>query len=223
MNLSEVNTISIFVRLTLALLCGGILGIERGSKKRPAGFRTYVLVCIGSSLAMMTSQYIYQEFGSSDPSRIASQIVSGIGFLGAGTIIITGMKQVKGLTTAAGLWAAACMGIAIGIGFYEGAIIGCIFIFTVLTILQKFDEYVTTSSTVLDLYMEMDDIVHFKAFLNIARENGLHVSNIEINKPKSLEAGVGVLLTLEHVAKKQRSETLSLLSSIEGIRYIEEV
>lgn len=223
MNLVEINTLSIFIRLSLAVLCGGILGIERGIKKRPAGFRTHVLVCIGASLAMMTSQYIYQNFGVSDPSRIGSQVVSGIGFLGAGTIIITGMQQVKGLTTAAGLWAAACMGIAIGIGFYEGALIGCIFIFVVMTILHKLDEYVTTTSKVVDLYMELEDIIHVKSFLNVVRENGMHVSSIEISKPKSVEAGVGVLLTLEHIVKKQRSEMLALLSSIEGVRYIEEL
>lgn len=223
MNLVEINTLSIFVRLSLAVVCGGILGIERGSKKRPAGFRTHVLVCIGASLAMMTSQYIYQNFGVSDPSRIGSQVVSGIGFLGAGTIIITGMQQVKGLTTAAGLWAAACMGIAIGIGFYEGAIIGCIFIFVVMTILHKLDEYVATTAKVVDLYMELEDIIHVKSFLNVVRENGIHVSSIEISRPKSVEAGVGVLLTLEHIVKKQRSELLSFLGSIEGVRYIEEL
>ena len=223
MNLVEINTLSIFVRLSLAVVCGGILGIERGSKKRPAGFRTHVLVCIGASLAMMTSQYIYQNFGVSDPSRIGSQVVSGIGFLGAGTIIITGMQQVKGLTTAAGLWAAACMGIAIGIGFYEGAIIGCIFIFVVMTILHKLDEYVATTAKVVDLYMELEDIIHVKSFLNVVRENGIHVSSIEISRPKSVEAGVGVLLTLEHIVKKQRSELLSFLGSIEGVRFIEEL
>ncbi len=223
MNLAEINTFSIFIRLTLAVLCGGVLGIERGSKKRPAGFRTHVLVCIGAALAMMTGQYIYQEFGVSDPSRIGSQIVSGIGFLGAGTIIITGMRQVKGLTTAAGLWAAACMGIAIGIGFYEGAIVGCIFIFMVMTILQKLDDYVFATSKVIELYMELEDIIHLKSFINRVRENGIQVSSVEISRPKSAEAGVGVLITLEHVLKSQRSEVLSLLSSIEGVCYIEEL
>ncbi|WP_312446942.1 MgtC/SapB family protein, partial [Lacrimispora sp.] len=106
----ELNEITITVRICLALIIGGILGMEREVRKQPAGFRTYMLVCMGSAAVMMTNQYISQTFGGSDPSRLGAQVVSGIGFLGAGTIIVTRNNQVRGLTTAAGLWAAACAG-----------------------------------------------------------------------------------------------------------------
>ena len=130
-SLREINILSIIVRLTMAAICGGFIGYDRGRKRRPAGLRTHILVCIGSALVMITNQYIIDIMGySSDPTRLGAQVISGIGFLGAGTILITGKQQVKGLTTAAGLWASACMGLAIGIGFYEGALIGCIFIFS---------------------------------------------------------------------------------------------
>jgi len=89
------------------MLLGGILGIERGRKYRPAGFRTYMLVCLGTTIVMLTNQYVYERYGGGDPVRMGAQVISGIGFLGAGTIIVTGHNQVKGLTTAAGLWAAA--------------------------------------------------------------------------------------------------------------------
>ena len=120
--LNELNLVSTVVRLALALLLGGMLGIERGRKRRPAGLRTYMIVCIASSLVMITSQYMAEVFGTGDPARMGAQVISGIGFLGAGTIMITS-RQVKGLTTAAGLWAAACIGLAVGIGFYAGAIL----------------------------------------------------------------------------------------------------
>lgn len=122
--LQGINLVSVPVRIALSLLVGGLLGIERGRKNRPAGFRTYMLVCLGSTLVMMTNQYVYQTFSTSDPVRLGAQVISGIGFLGAGTIIVTGRNQIKGITTAAGMWTAAACGLAIGIGFYYGAILG---------------------------------------------------------------------------------------------------
>ena len=114
---------AVVCRILAALLIGGILGMERGMKNRPAGLRTYMLVCVGSCLIMMTNQYIYQLTGVGDPVRLGAQVVSGIGFLGAGTIVVTRRSHIRGLTTAAGLWAAAGVGLALGIGFYEAALV----------------------------------------------------------------------------------------------------
>lgn len=135
--LKDLNIASIIFRIFLSVLVGGILGIERGSKNRPAGFRTYILVCLGAALVMMTNQYIFKEYNASDPSRLGAQVISGIGFIGAGTIILNGRNQVKGVTTAACLWTAACCGLAIGVGFYSGALIGAIAILFVLMILTN--------------------------------------------------------------------------------------
>ena len=121
--LKEPNTVSMLVRLTLAAFCGGLIGIGRVKKRRPAGFRTHTLVCLGAALTMIISQYLWARGQSTDLSRLGAQVINGIGFLGAGTIIVTGRQQIKGLTTAAGLWASACMGLAIGAGFYAGAIV----------------------------------------------------------------------------------------------------
>lgn len=124
MAVREVTYISIIIRILAAFLLGGVIGMERGMKNRPAGLRTYMLVCVGSCLIMLTNQYIYQVFDTGDPVRMGAQVVSGIGFLGAGTIVVTKRNQIRGLTTAAGLWAAAAVGLAIGIGFYEAAVLG---------------------------------------------------------------------------------------------------
>ncbi len=131
--------ISMIIRLALACLLGGIIGFEREHVHRPAGFRTHILVCVGSALVMITSEYIYYNFSShvnTDPARLGAQVISGIGFLGAGTIIKEGIS-VKGLTTAASLWAVSCVGIAVGIGFYGGAFIATAFIFITLVVAKK--------------------------------------------------------------------------------------
>lgn len=104
----EVTLQAVVFRLVLSVLIGGILGFERGLKNRPAGLRTYVLVCVGATIVMLTNQYIYQNAGTGDPVRMGAQVISGIGFLGAGTIMVTPHNQIKGLTTAAGLWASVC-------------------------------------------------------------------------------------------------------------------
>ena len=105
--LQGINYFSITVRILLSVIIGGALGFEREQKRHPAGFRTYILVCLGAALVMMTNQYVFETFHTGDVSRLGAQVISGIGFLGAGTIIITGRNQVRGLTTAAGLWASA--------------------------------------------------------------------------------------------------------------------
>lgn len=131
----------IALRLVLACALGGIVGFEREYKHRPAGFRTHILVCVGSALVMITSEFIFRKYSGQvnmDPARLGAQVISGIGFLGAGTIIREG-ASIKGLTTAASLWAVACVGIAAGIGFYEGAIAATILIFTALRVLKRFE------------------------------------------------------------------------------------
>ena len=122
--LREFHFASVVLRLVLAMLLGGCIGLERERKRRPAGFRTYMLVCLGAALTVLLSLYEYTlvtgpwstlaaELGmKTDVSRFGAQVINGIGFLGAGTILVTGRQQVKGLTTAAGLWASACTGLA---------------------------------------------------------------------------------------------------------------
>jgi len=127
------------LRLIAASLLGGVIGFEREHMHRPAGFRTHILVCVGSALVMITSEYIYYQFSAQvnvDPARLGAQVISGIGFLGAGTIIKEGVN-VKGLTTAASLWAVSCVGIAVGIGFYSGAFIATFIIFLTLVVIKK--------------------------------------------------------------------------------------
>lgn len=222
--LGEVNFLSTFVRLALAMLCGGVLGMERGKKNRPAGFRTYMLVCVGATLVMLTNQYICMEYGTGDPARLGAQVISGIGFLGAGTIIVTGRNRVKGLTTAAGLWACACVGLAVGIGFYSGAIIGCTLILVVMSVLHRMDDRMTANTRTLDMYMEFQKMSDLGGFMSKIKEFGMKISEIEMTKSNNADdVGVAVLLTLKLEKKRPHTEIIELLSQAEGVMYIEEI
>ena len=138
--LTEFNLWSVIVRVALAALCGGLVGSERGRHGRAAGMRTHILVCLGAAMASLLGVFVTKELEiSSDASRIAAQVISGIGFLGVGTIIVRNRSQVTGLTTAAGLWASACMGLAIGAGFYTGALIGCVLIIATTALFSKLE------------------------------------------------------------------------------------
>lgn len=220
--LKDLSIVTILLRMCIAVICGGIIGAERGRKGRPAGFRTHILVCLGAALAMMTNQYIMMTFNTSDPARLGAQVISGIGFLGAGTIIVTGRHQVKGLTTAAGLWASACMGLAIGIGFYEAAIFACLVIVFVSTLLHRFDHYILSSSKIMDLYIEFGDISDMSSFMAKMRQKGVRVVEIEMTKVNATsDAGVAAIMTLRAEEKKDHSDMLELASQMKGVKFVE--
>lgn len=228
--LRDLNLVSISLRIILSILIGGILGIERGSKNRPAGFRTYILVCLGASLVMMTNQYVYVTYDTSDPVRLGAQVISGIGFLGAGTIILTGRNKIMGITTAAGLWAAACLGLAIGIGFYEGALLGGLAIVFTVSGLIRFDIWLRKKSKYLELYIEYNlEKGNFGGFLKYAREHELEVNNIRVNKGFSWYEGdgrPGILsysVTVSSRIPRTHSDILEILSQEKGILFIEEM
>ncbi|WP_425447476.1 MgtC/SapB family protein [Dethiothermospora halolimnae] len=133
------STEQILIRLVLSIVLSGLIGIERESIRRPAGFRTHILVCVGSTLVMLVSIYIFNQYNGEttlQPDRLGAQVISGIGFLGAGTIIKEG-NTVKGLTTAASLWAVACIGLAIGSGFYLGGILTTFLVLITLAVFNK--------------------------------------------------------------------------------------
>jgi len=216
--------LSIILKLALAMVCGGILGMERGKKNRPAGFRTYMLVCVGATLVMLTNQYLCEVYGTGDPARLGAQVISGIGFLGAGTIIVTGRNRVKGLTTAAGLWADACLGLAIGVGFYSAAIIGGAMILLVMSVLHRLDDRLVANARNVDLYMEFQKMSDLGSFMSKIKEWGMKITEIEMTKSNSMEdIGVAVLLTVKLEKKRPHTEIIQLFSQVEGVRYLEEI
>lgn len=212
------------IRLVIAMLFGGIMGMERGLKKRPAGFRTYMLVCVGSALVMLTNQYLINTYALADPGRLGAQVISGIGFLGAGTIIVTGRNQVKGLTTAAGLWAAACLGLAIGIGFIEIAVMAFVLMYASLTVFHKIDKFFVGRSRILDLLVEFKSIQYMNGFMKMLREKGIKMSNIEyIRNNDDGSDSTAIVVTLVLKQHGTHADFISELTTIEGIKNIEEI
>ena len=132
------DTLDMALRIVCAVAVGGAIGWERERGHRPAGFRTHILVTVGAALVTMTGLAVAKELGASDAMRMAAQVVSGIGFLGAGTIMREGLT-VKGLTTAATLWTSACLGIALGAGFYTGALLCALVVIVTLTVFERWE------------------------------------------------------------------------------------
>ena len=221
--IKELGILDTFFKLLLALICGGILGIDRGRKNRPAGFRTYMLVCVASAIVMITNEYVATKFGG-DPSRMGAQVISGIGFLGAGTIIVTGRNRVKGLTTAAGLWASACIGLTIGIGYYSGAIVGCLMIFVAMELLHGLEKNLMHKTKEITLYVEFSCTSDIGKFLRFIKKNGLKVSDMELIKANNInEPIVGGIFTITSPKKTSYENVIEILRKSEGICTIEEV
>ena len=207
---------AILLRTFTAIALGGLIGRERGLKNRPAGMRTYMLVCIGASSVMMINQYVCQVYGQGDPLRLGAQVISGIGFLGAGTIIVTSHNQIKGLTTAAGLWASACLGLAVGIGLYEVALTAGAGVYGVLTALHNWDERMRSRARLADLYVELEENRTLTAFIRSARAQGLDLRNIQREEEGD---GVCFLVTVESRGKLNSQQLLKAVSQLEGVAY----
>ena len=219
----EVTYLAVILRILAAVIVGGILGLERGMKHRPAGLRTYMLVCVGACVIMLTNQYAFQMFDTGDPVRMGAQVVSGIGFLGPGTIIVTRRNQIKGLTTAAGLWSAAGVGLALGIGFYEVAIVGSVAVFAVITLLQKMDNKLHRRSRQLEAYIELKDI-SLGDFLRTMREADIDVSDVQREYGEEDSDGVrAYIATLKGKTRQSHTELMEKVLAINGVEFVEEL
>lgn len=223
LQMRELTMLSVLLRPLAAILMGGVIGMERGLKNRAAGFRTYMLVCMGACVVMMTNQYIYQVFGTGDPVRMGAQVISGIGFLGAGTIIVTSKNQIKGLTTAAGLWASACVGLAVGIGFYEVSVFGCVCIVLVLTLFHSWEDFMRRNTKVLALYIELCPGHEFREFLEETRKLEISIGGIQMEQSASGGAEVSFIATARKDKKMKKEQVLQQLREIPMVLYVEEL
>ena len=223
MVLREITIYSVALRILAAVIIAGILGMEREKKSRAAGLRTYILVCMGSCLIMLTNQYIYQTTGAGDPMRLGAQVVSGIGFLGAGTIIVTKRSQIKGLTTAAGLWSSAAVGLALGVGFYEAAIVAGVMIYFVMTVLQHWDVRVHRKAKYMDIYLEYSSKVGIASILKAFREMDFYIDSIDTYPSDFSENADALILSLKFPKRTAHATILAELQEVEGVIYIREL
>lgn len=223
-SLRGLNIGTIALRVVLALIIGGMIGLERGSKNQPAGFRTYMLVCLGASSVMMTNQYIGNYFNLGDPSRLGAQVISGIGFLGAGTIIVTKRNQVRGLTTAAGLWSSACLGLAVGIGFYEGAIIAGVAILLIMTVFQRVEYFFREQSNYVRLYTNFATTEAMNRMIELLNEHEIKVLDMQISKIyEDKQKEIVAIFQVKSKKHISHADVVQILSPIEGLKLIEEI
>ena len=223
--LRELNSWSVLLRPVLAALLGGLIGLERERKRRPAGFRTYMVVCMGAALAMMLGQYVDSLGGTrSDMSRFGAQVINGIGFLGAGTILVTPKQEVKGLTTAAGLWASACMGLAIGAGFYEAVLLTVLLIFLVVRFLSAMESAMVERGRNLNIYVVFESLDDLGEIITAIKANGAQIHEIEIEKSEhSTGNRPGALFFLHMETRRSHAKFMAALSAVECIYLMEEI
>ncbi len=222
--LRGVDALGVATRLTLAVIFGGIIGIERGRKRRPAGFRTYILVCLGAALAMCTGQYLFIELGqTTDVSRLGAQVINGIGFLGAGTIIVTTRQQVKGLTTAAGLWASACMGLSIGAGYYECAIMAFLTIMATITVLNYLERALISRTYNMNVNVIITETACLPRMLDKLREMKIKIYDVEVTNVREFkEQSPNVAIEMRLPQRRPHIEIITTIAAIDGVISVEE-
>lgn len=223
--LREMTLLSISLRMLLALLCGGLIGLEREYKRRPAGFRTHILICMGAAMTTLTSQYLSLCMGyPTDMARMGAQVVAGIGFIGAGTIIVTRHRRVKGLTTAAGLWTCAIVGLTIGAGFAEGGLVVTILMLLAELLFVRIEYRLLKSSHESIYFLEYTGKLTLDRVLGILQEQDVKVLTMEITRSEETapyHANAIVSVRLNKSITDQRLTTL--LSCVEGILSVEEI
>lgn len=232
----ELNIWTMMLRIVLAMLVGGVIGLERERKGRAAGFRTYMLVALGAAVTMIMSQYLNIMLKTyladafeivkqrTDVVRIGTQVISGVGFLAAGTIIVTGKQEVKGLTTAAGLWASACMGLAVGAGFMECVLVSFLLVVLSIWVLPSIETLILNRSRNMLLYVETENILQLSAIINYIKREDIRIYSLEINrdKPESLDS-VSAVLDIHLPINLYHAELVAALSTLSGVISIDEV
>ena len=216
---------AVSLRMLLAVLCGGLIGMEREFKRRPAGFRTHILICLGAAMTTLTSQYLYLNMHYyTDMARLGAQVVAGIGFIGAGSIIVTPKQRVKGLTTAAGLWVAAIIGLAIGGGFYEGGLIVTALVLLAEMLFSKWEYRILERAPEINLYMEYESRESLEAVLKTFREREVKVLNMEVTRSDGVgPAKTCVIFTLRLNKKCLTDKLLTIINSTNGVLLVEEL
>ena len=219
--LRDITTVSVLVRLFFAVICGGAIGIEREHKRRTAGFRTHILICLGAAMTTMISQFLlYNMHLYTAIGRLGAQVIAGIGFIGAGTIIVTKRRQVKGLTTAAGLWTCAIIGLAIGAGYFEAALLSTIIILLAEIFFSRFEYWVLENAKNINIYVEYTGNENLDSVIRLLKSYRVVIIDLEITK-----SGVNscAIFQLQLPKKISHDKVMTAISASEGIISVEEL
>lgn len=218
----DLSLLSVALRVMLAVFCGGLIGLEREYRRQPAGFRTHMLICLGAAITIMTSQHIIVNMGLyTDMGRLGAQVVAGIGFIGTGAIVKTKGK-IRGITTAAGLWAAAIIGLAIGIGFYEGAFLGTLLVLIAEGILPGMERHISGEMPEINLYLEYKNNNCYLEIVNYFQTRNFKILDCEIARAKSTEKHNASVIFMIRLTKGYTPELIKAeLKTVPGIEICE--
>ncbi|MBQ9512100.1 MAG: MgtC/SapB family protein [Lachnospiraceae bacterium] len=228
-DLRHVTAHAIVLRVFLSMLSGGLIGLERSFKRRPAGFRTHILVCVGACITTLTSQFLYLNLHyPTDMARIGAQVIAGMGFIGAGTIIVTRKNVVKGLTTAAGLWAAAIIGLCFGGGFYEGGGLATVLLLFAEILLSKVEHKMLHRAPEMRYSITYEKNEALPAMMSFFRLHKIRVDDMEItrrHKAKEEEDSsyVTALFTLRLPPRFKKNALVEPIGAIDGVLSIDEM
>ena len=213
----DVTLLSVAARMVLAVLCGGLIGLEREYKRRPAGFRTHILICLGAAMTTLTSQYLYLNMGMyTDVSRLGAQVIAGVGFIGAGTIIVTKRQRVKGLTTAAGLWTAAIIGLVCGAGYV---------VLVAELLLIRIEYRYAQRADDINLYIEYNDANAIEEIVRLIRERHLKMRELEITRVSNEEDNIRycAIIGMRMSKKQLDEEIIKAITGIDNVTTVEEL
>ena len=224
-SLRESTLLAVVVRMVLSFFCGGLIGIEREFKRRSAGLRTHILICLGAAVTTLTSQYLVLEMGyNTDLGRLGAQVIAGIGFVGAGSILVTRRQRVKGLTTAAGLWASAIVGLCFGAGFYEGGLITTVLILIAEVLFSRLEQSILYGNAQVNLYVEYCHNSALNRIMEILKEDHVELLTTEVTRDVGEDKEcTGAVLSL-YLPKKYSVETLLVkITELEHVAAAEEL
>lgn len=217
--------VSGLIKILLAAFCGALVGTERGRKHRPAGLRTHMLVCVAAALVMATNEQLINAYGTGDPSRMGAQVISGIGFLGAGTILTDRQNRIRGLTTAAGLWASACVGLAIGSGYYIGGLCACFLMLLIFTKFIGIEQHIVRKSRMMELDVTFENSKSLNGFISEVTGYDCNLVSFTLmgkggnETEKTIKANLLIWLPVN----REHDEIMQILTRCKGLLYIREI
>jgi putative Mg2+ transporter-C (MgtC) family protein len=216
-NFGEWNIQNLLIRVIAATVLGGAIGLDRGMKHRGAGTKTITVVCLGATLVMLTEQYIQIYFpGLANMNRMAAQVISGVGFIGVGTIIVS-RHRVRGLTTAATLWASACIGLAVGIGFVEGGVLITAMMLVSLHVLPYVERFATRHSHFCNVFIDLEESRDLHTVIQKLKEAGVTIDSMDTSESKSEGVGISVHMVLYLKKAVRRTEIYDILVKLDKV------
>lgn len=221
--LAQWNITNVMIRVIVSMILGAVIGIDRGAKKRGGGARTTMTVCLGATMVMLIEQFFQYSYpGETEPTRMAAQVISGVGFLGAGSILISG-HQIKGLTSAASIWTCACIGLAVGCGLVDIATIFTLLWVIGLHLIPPVEDFFQKRSRYISICVEVESGKAISAFIHKIRDDGCIIDIYDIDKPKAKGQYYSIMTTFRLPKSINADEYMQNLRELKGVVTVDEM